>query len=407
MLKITKQIIRRMIIALLFFIISIASIIIMIELDSDNTFINVLGIILFIVPAIISISLLIKLYAPTSLRNMLKLGLKNFQSDKLCYITKNKSQNSMTYINNTIRYLEKDKYKKDKVLILEYDEYNFYLKKHYKKLDSTNIHIHIASIQNNDVNAYFNDITNGELTLTKNCYKGQYNAILAIACISDFAYDETIKKCLENVSYVRSTAIIKVIVDVLNSHVYLSDMPGITGARSKKLIVKYVLNETKRLNKCPYVPKENMDEETINNIKKRLEELDIKEFNKKEKVLKNEVVSTLNSKFTLIEDLEEKGLFKLYYKEDINNDLKVLEIDFTFDENENRYETYCVSKYKWSYPKIKKIDKEKTKAIKKEVFEFLKEQNFKFVEYVFSYQDNNFVKYDIDPFSDDKEDKKI
>lgn len=389
--KINKQLYLRMILPTILMITGFAVIFIMAltqpEKGGHPTYITVLGIIGFIVPLIGALVLLIRLYGKSMFIAMLSKELKELKHTKDYYSGSITASTSKGYLDIIAEDLTNAKYKDlTSEVNMSYNNYRFLMRKHFWTLDSTNIHIHLATLDTDisKTKDFFDEITNKELELDYGKYKGSNCAIIAICFVDNFLEDEKLLSFFSEAVFVRGIAIVKVLVDISQNRVFISRGGAITGNRGKQIVKRFVLR-AKSLRKHPGCIERN--NEKIKELEEKLGNMDYNsmfsdaELSSEQKTyahsLRNyEVVFQRNA------TVEEGGI--IFYKEDD----KILYLFCDYDESDKTFGIYNIKRMQWSIPKKIRINQKQKQEITEKIVKYLNKNNipYNFVDMFFSTQ---------------------
>lgn len=378
-----------MLLPLLLLLVGFAVIIVMAATQSDEeghpAYINILGVVGFMIPWILALVLLIKLYGKGMIVSILSKELKDLKRSKDYYFGLITADSPKKYLDTIAEDLTSARYKDCSAEVnLPYDNYKLLLRKHFWTLDSTNIHVHLATIDSDNfkIREFFNDITNKETELNYGKFKGNYCGIVAVCFVDKLKEDEQFLAFFNDVIFARGIAVIKVLIDVTQNRVFISSGGALTGNRGRRIVKRFILR-TKSLKKHPgHFGKNN---EKIQELEEKLDNLDFNNLFKDAELTDEEKAFTDSLSdgevgFQGNETAEEGGV--IFYKE--SN--KILYLFCDYDENDKTFGIIGIKKLQWSIPKKVRISRKKKQKITKKIVQYLIDNDipYAFMEMFFS-----------------------
>ena len=391
--KIYRQMIIRILVPIFLILVGAGVIVIMIvtqpEGENHPAFINILGIAGFFIPMILAVILLVKLWNKVIIIEMLARELKELKRHKDYYYGAINCNDEVNYIKSIAESLKKAHYTDlSNEVDLHYDNYKFFLRKHFWTLDSFNIHFHMATMPADifKIKDYFNSVSQRELTLNYGKYKGSRCGIVAVCAVKNFEEDEKFMNYFHEQVFARGIAVVKVIIDAAANKIYVSRGGTITGNRGKRVVAKFIL-KTKSLKKCRGEFEKN--KERISELEKKFAELSFGDIfsditltdaqRAYADTLSDDNVGFLENPVDAETD-EKSGM--VFYKKDG----RILYLYCDYDENENTFGIIGIDAMEWNMPSKKKIRRKERNEIKSKIIIYFKENNIPYdiIEMVFS-----------------------
>ena len=387
--KINKQLHLRMILPSILFLTGIIIIIIMAATQPEEgghpVYINIIGIAGFFVPMLLSLFFFVRIYGKSMVISVLDRELNELKRHKEYYYGTINCKDEKNYLEAIAEELKEANYKDLSVEVnINYDDYRFFLRKHFWTLDSTNIHVHMAVTQTEDskIKDFFNTVVEKELTLNYGEFKGSYCAIIAVCAVKGFNVSEQFLAHFNEQIYVRGIAVIKVLIDTDTNKVFVSRGGSITGRRGQRIVRKYIL-KAKSFKSCRGEFGQNGQK--ISELEKKLDELDFNSIfgdvtlNEDQ----NTYANSLNDGevgFMGSETAQEGGI--IFYKDNG----RILYLFCDYDEDAKTFGIVGIKNMKWCMPVEKRIKKQEKTEITSKIVKYLDEQKipYDFIEMFFS-----------------------